>query len=357
MLYNRLQKLAGQFGDLEQRLTDPEVIRDQELYQKFRKEHAELAPLIQTFRRLEQVQKELADSQNLLKEETDEEMKAMVREEVQSLKEQAAALEEEIKFLLLPKDPLDEKNVLLEIRAGTGGEEAGLFAADLFRMYTRLAERKGWKLEILSHSTTGIGGLKEIIASISGNKVYSQVKYESGVHRVQRVPVTESQGRIHTSAVTVAVLPEAEEVDVVINPEELRIDVFRSSGPGGQSVNTTDSAVRVTHLPTGLVVSCQDEKSQHKNKAKALKVLRARLLDLKQHEQQQQIAKERKSQVGTGDRSERIRTYNFPQSRITDHRIGYSVHGLKMEAALDGDLDDLLQALSAHYRTQALQQE
>jgi len=355
MFLNKLEKLASQFADLEQRLTDPEVIRDQELYQKYRKEHAELGPLIQVFRRYQHVQKDLADSQSLLKEETDEEMKAMARDEIASLKEQAASLEEEMRLLLLPKDPLDEKNVLLEIRAGTGGEEAGLFAADLFRMYTRLAERKGWKLEILSHSTTGIGGLKEVIASISGQRVYSLLKYESGVHRVQRVPVTESQGRIHTSAVTVAILPEAEEVDVQINPEELRIDVFRSSGPGGQSVNTTDSAVRITHLPTGLVVSCQDEKSQHKNKAKGLKVLRSRLLDLKQQEQQQQIAQERKSQVGTGDRSERIRTYNFPQSRITDHRIGFSIHGLKMEAALDGDLDDLLQALSTHYRTQALE--
>jgi peptide chain release factor 1 len=356
MLLARLEKLAEQFADLEQRLAAPEIIRDQELYQKYRKEHADLAPLVQTFRRYQQVQKELADSHSLLREEADEELKALAREEVQRLKEQAAALEEELRFLLLPKDPNDEKNVLLEIRAGTGGEEAGLFAADLFRMYTRLAERQGWKLEILSHSATGIGGLKEIIASIAGDRVYSRLKYESGVHRVQRVPVTESQGRIHTSAVTVAVLPEAAEVDVAINPEDLRIDVFRSSGPGGQSVNTTDSAVRITHLPTGLVVSCQDEKSQHKNKAKALKVLRARLLHLKQQEQQQQIAQERKTQVGSGDRSERIRTYNFPQSRITDHRIGFSIHGQKMEETLDGDLDELLQALTAHYRTQALEQ-
>jgi peptide chain release factor 1 len=356
MLTDRLQTLEDRYQDLETLLTDPEVIKAQDLYQKYRKEHAELAPLIQTFRRYQQVQKELADNQALLKEETDEEMKAYAREEIQVLKEQADKLEEDLRFLLLPKDPNDDKNVILEIRAGTGGEEAGLFAADLFRMYTRLAERKGWKLEVLSHSATGIGGLKEIIAAIAGDKVYSQLKYESGVHRVQRVPVTESQGRIHTSAVTVAVLPEAEEVDVQINPEELRIDVFRSSGPGGQSVNTTDSAVRVTHLPTGLVVSCQDEKSQHKNKAKALKVLRSRLFDLRQQEQQQLIAQERKSQVGSGDRSERIRTYNFPQSRITDHRIGYSIHGLKMEATLDGDMDELLHALIAHYRTQALAQ-
>ncbi len=354
MFLTRLEKLENQFGDLEQKLTAPEVIRDQELYQKYRKEHAELAPLIQAFRRYRQVQKELAESQALLTEEADEELKALAREEIETLKEKAAALEEELRLLLLPKDPNDEKNVLLEIRAGTGGEEAALFAADLFRMYTRLAERHRWKVEVLSHSLTGIGGVKEIIASIAGDRVYSRLKYESGVHRVQRVPATESQGRIHTSAVTVAILPEAEEVDVQINPEELRIDVFRSSGPGGQSVNTTDSAVRVTHLPTGLVVSCQDEKSQHKNKAKALKVLRARLLDLKQREQHQQIAQERKTQVGTGDRSERIRTYNFPQGRITDHRLGITFY--RLETMLDGDLDELLQALTTHHRTLALQQ-
>lgn len=354
MYWQRLHTLEKRFEELEARLLDPEIIRLQEEYQKLRKEHVELSPLIQTFRRLQQVQQQLADNQSLLQEERDEELKALAREEIQSLKDRGAALEEELKFLLLPKDPNDEKNVLLEIRAGTGGEEAGLFAADLFRMYTRLAERQGWKLEILSHSTTGIGGLKEIVAAITGNRVYSRLKYESGVHRVQRVPVTESQGRIHTSAVTVAVLPEAEEVDVQINPEELRIDVYRSSGPGGQSVNTTDSAVRVTHLPSGLVVSCQDEKSQHKNKAKALKVLRARLLDLKQHQQQQLIAQERKSQVGTGDRSERIRTYNFPQARVTDHRIGLTLH--RLEAVLDGDLDELLQGLASHYRTLALEQ-
>jgi peptide chain release factor 1 len=356
MITDRLESLEKRYQELEDALTDAEVINNQDLYHKYRKEHADLAPVVQVFRRFQQVEKELAENQALLKEETDEDMKAYAREEIQGLKEQVGRLEEELRFLMLPKDPLDDKNVILEIRAGTGGEEAGLFAADLFRMYTRLCERKGWKLEILSHSATGIGGLKEIIASISGDQVYSQLKYESGVHRVQRVPATESQGRIHTSAVTVAVLPEAEEVDVQINPEELRIDVFRSSGPGGQSVNTTDSAVRITHLPTGLVVSCQDEKSQHKNKAKGLKVLRSRLFDLKQQEQQHQIAKERKSMVGTGDRSERIRTYNFPQSRITDHRIGFSIHGLKMEAALDGELDELIQGLIAYHRTQTLAQ-
>ena len=354
MLTDRLESLENRYQELETALTDPEVIKNQDLYHKSRKELSELAPVIQTFRRFQQVEKELAENQTLLKEETDEELKAYAREEIQVLKDQAARLEEDLQSLMLPKDPLDDKNVILEIRAGTGGDEAALFAADLFRMYTRLAERKRWKMEILSHSPTGVGGFKEIIASISGDKVYSQLKYESGVHRVQRVPATESQGRIHTSAVTVAVLPEAEEVDVQISPEELRIDVFRSSGPGGQSVNTTDSAVRITHLPTGLVVSCQDEKSQHKNKAKGLKVLRSRLLDLMQHEQQQQIAQERKSMVGTGDRSERIRTYNFPQGRITDHRIGLTLY--KLEDRLDGDLEELIQGLNAYYRTKALAQ-
>jgi peptide chain release factor 1 len=353
MLTDRLENLEKQYLDLEQRLSDPEVIRAQDIYQKLMKEHAELAPLIQAFRRYKHLEKELADSQSLLKDDSDEDLKDMAREDVQSLKEQIGQVEEDLRVLLLPKDPNDDKNVLLEIRAGTGGEEAALFAADLYRMYTRLAERRGWKLEVMSHSATGLGGLKELIALISGDRVYSQLKFESGTHRVQRVPETESQGRIHTSAVTVAVLPEAEDVDVQISPEELRVDVYRSSGPGGQSVNTTDSAVRITHLPTGLVVTCQDEKSQHKNKAKALKVLQARLFDLKQQEQQRQIAQERKTQVGSGDRSERIRTYNFPQGRITDHRIGLTLY--RLEAILDGDLDELLNGLTTHYRTQALQ--
>ncbi len=354
MFSSRLNDLEERFVELERRLSDPEILRLQEEYQKIAKERSDLAPIVQAFRRYGKVDRELAESQGILKDEADEELKAMAREEIQSLKAAAARLEEELRLLLLPKDPNDEKNVILEIRAGTGGEEAGLFAADLFRMYSRLAERRGWKVEILSHSPTGIGGLKEIIASISGERVYSRLKYESGVHRVQRVPVTESQGRIHTSAVTVAILPEAEEVDVQINPEELRVDVFRSSGPGGQSVNTTDSAVRITHVPTGLVVICQDEKSQHKNKAKALKVLRSRLFDMKQQEQQQQIAQERRSQVGTGDRSERIRTYNFPQGRITDHRVGLTLY--RLENILDGDLDEFLQALTTHFRSLALQQ-
>jgi peptide chain release factor 1 len=353
MFTDKLENLEKQYLDIELRLADPEVIRAQDVYQKLMKEHAELAPLIQAFRRYKHLERELSDSQSLLKDESDEDLKAMAREDVQSLKEQIGQVEEDLRVLLLPKDPNDDKNVLLEIRAGTGGEEAALFAATLYRMYTRLAERRGWKLEVMSHSATGLGGLKELIALISGDRVYSQLKFESGTHRVQRVPETESQGRIHTSAVTVAVLPEAEDVDVQISPEELRIDVYRSSGPGGQSVNTTDSAVRITHLPTGLVVTCQDEKSQHKNKAKALKVLQARLFDLKQQEQQRQIAQERKTQVGSGDRSERIRTYNFPQGRITDHRIGLTLY--RLESILDGDLDELLNGLTTHYRTQALQ--
>ena len=355
MITDRLESLENRYQELEDALTDPEVIRNQDLYHKYRKEHADLAPVIQVFRRYQQVDKELAENQTMVKEETDEELKAYAREEIQVLKDQAERLEEELRFLLLPKDPLDDKNVILEIRAGTGGEEAGLFAADLFRMYTRLAERKGWKLEILSHSATGIGGLKEIIASISGNQVYSQLKYESGVHRVQRVPATESQGRIHTSAVTVAVLPEAEEVDVQINPEELRIDVFRSSGPGGQSVNTTDSAVRVTHLPTGLVVSCQDEKSQLKNKVKAMKVLRARLLDAMVQKQNAEQAQTRKSQVGSGDRSERIRTYNFPQGRITDHRINLTRYDL--DNFINGNIGIMIDALASHYQAELLNKQ
>ncbi len=352
MLKERLQSLENKYRELESRLSEPEIFKNQEQYQLLTKERADLNLLVNTFRRFQQVEKELETNQTLLKTETDEEIKELAREEIQLLKEKLTDLEEELRLLLLPKDPNDEKNILLEIRAGTGGEEAALFAADLFRMYGRFAERHRLKLEILSHNPTGIGGLKEVIALISGEKLYSRLKYESGVHRVQRVPATESQGRIHTSAVTVAILPEAEDVDVQISPEEIRVDVFRSSGPGGQSVNTTDSAVRLTHLPTGLVVTCQDEKSQHKNKAKAMKVLQARLLDMKQQEQHQKMAQDRKSQVGTGDRSERIRTYNFPQGRITDHRIGMTTY--RLEAYLDGDLDEMIDALVSYYRTEAL---
>ncbi len=355
MLIDRLKSIEQKYIELESRLSDPQLMKNQEQYQLLAKEHAELTPLIKTFRTYQQVERELETNQTLLRSESDEEIKELAREEIQLLKDKLTALEEELRFLLLPKDPNDEKNILLEIRAGTGGEEAALFAADLFRMYSRYAERHRLKMEVLSYNPTGIGGLKEVIALISGEKVYSRLKYESGVHRVQRVPVTESQGRIHTSAVTVAILPEAEDVDVQINPEDLRIDVFRSSGPGGQSVNTTDSAVRITHLPTGLVVTCQDEKSQHKNKAKAMKVLQARLYDMMAQEQQQKMAQDRKSQVGSGDRSERIRTYNFPQGRVTDHRIGLTLY--RLEEFLDGDLDEMLEALISYYRTEALKQQ
>jgi peptide chain release factor 1 len=319
--------------------------------QKLARERAEISKLVETYRTYKKIQEEIKESHQLLAE-SDEEIRELAKSELQSLKERLAALEEEIKVFLLPKDPRDEKNIFLEIRAGTGGEEAALFAAALFRMYAKYAEMNRWRVEIMSESPTGLGGFKEIIALIEGKGVYSRLKYESGAHRVQRVPVTESSGRIHTSAVTVAVLPEADEVELEINPNELRIDVYRSSGPGGQSVNTTDSAVRVTHIPTGLVVTCQDEKSQHKNKAKALKVLRARLLDQLMEEQHNEISENRKSQVGSGDRSERVRTYNFPQNRVTDHRVGVTLH--RLDSFLEGEVDELIVALTAHYQTEAL---
>jgi peptide chain release factor 1 len=298
---------------------------------------------------------QVRENQELLESENDAEMKELIRQDIAQLKSDLEKAEFQIKAMLAPKDPNDEKSVILEIRAGTGGDEAALFVADLFRMYSRYAEVRGWKVDIMDSHPTGIGGFKEIIAAVNGRGAFSRLKYERGAHRVQRVPVTESQGRIHTSAVTVAVLPEAEEVDVNIDPNELRIDVFRSSGPGGQSVNTTDSAVRITHVPTGLVVICQDEKSQHKNKAKALKVLRARLLDQAQSEQDARTAQDRKSQVGTGDRSERIRTYNFPQNRVSDHRINLTLY--KLEAVMSGQLDEIIDPLATHFQAEALKGE
>lgn len=350
-MFEKIREIDERYTRLESELTQPEVLQDRKHYQKLLKERSGLAPIVSTFRRYEALEKELANNRTLL-DDPDPEMRKLVREEVDALKEKIVEAEHDLRILLLPSDPNDERNIILEIRAGTGGEEAGLFAADLFRMYVRYAEMKGWKTEILSRHETGMGGLKEVIVSISGNKVYSRLKRESGVHRVQRVPETEAQGRIHTSAVTVAVLPEAEDVDVAINPEDLRIDVYRSSGCGGQHVNTTDSAVRITHLPTGLVVTCQDEKSQHKNKAKAMKVLRSRLLDMQLSEQQAKISEERKSMVGTGDRSEKIRTYNFPQARVTDHRIGLTLH--RLDAVLQGNLDLILDPLITHYQAEAL---
>lgn len=353
-MLKKLKDVEKRFEDLEKLLSDPVVLSNRGEYQKYAKEHADLIPLVETCRAYEKVSAQMEEDQQFLRG-NDEELKDIAKEEIPRLKEEMALLEEKIKILLLPKDPNDDKNVILEIRAGTGGDEAGLFAADLFRMYARYAETRHWKVDVMNSSPAGgMGGFKEIIAMIEGKGAYSRLKYESGVHRVQRIPATESQGRIHTSAVTVAVLPEAEEVEIKIDPNEIRVDVYRSSGHGGQSVNTTDSAVRVTHLPTGMIVTCQDEKSQHKNKAKALKVLRARLLDSRVAEANAEMAETRKKQVGSGDRSERIRTYNFPQSRVTDHRVGLTLYNL--EAVLDGELNAIIDALNTHYQTIAIKQ-
>ncbi len=352
-----LEKLKGiefRFNELEQLLSDPAVIKNRQSYEALSREHAELLRIVTGYRSYRETESELASSRELLRD-NDPEMKALAREEIDRLTGRLEQLEHDLKQLLLPKDPLDEKNVILEIRAGTGGDEAALFAADLFRMYDRYAETQRWKVETLTHHATGVGGFKEVIALVQGKNAYSRLKYESGIHRVQRVPTTETQGRIHTSAVTVAVLPEAEEVELDIDPGEIKVDVYRSSGPGGQSVNTTDSAVRITHLPTGVVVTCQDEKSQWKNKAKALKVLRARLLDRAVQEQNAKRSEARKSQVGTGDRSGRIRTYNFPQGRVTDHRIGLTLY--RLDAVMQGDLDELIGELTTHYQAQAMQHD
>jgi peptide chain release factor 1 len=349
----RLEKAEARHKELERLMGDPQVAANRGEYQRHAKEYAELGRVVGRFRRYKELLKATEESKALL-QEADEELRRMAREEVASLTEQGERLQQELILALLPKDPNDEKNVVLEIRAGTGGDEAALFAADLFRMYAKYAEMNKWRVEILSQHPTGVGGFKEIIALIEGKGAFSKLKYESGVHRVQRVPITESQGRIHTSTVTVAVLPEAEEVEVEIDPKDLKIDVYRSSGPGGQHVNTTDSAVRITHIPTGIVTTCQDEKSQHKNKAKALKVLRARLLDMQRQKQQEELAQKRRSQVGTGDRSERIRTYNFPQARVTDHRIGLTLY--KLETVLEGNLGEIIDPLISHYQAETLQQ-
>ena len=351
-MFEQLEGLEERYDELERYLSDAAVVSDRELYPRYLKEHNELGKVVTVLREYKDTARSLEESRELLSDR-DPEIREMARGEVNALEEKTEALEIELRKLLVPRDPNDDKNVVLEVRAGTGGEEAALFAGDLFRMYSRYAELKRWKIELLSEHLTDSGGFKEIIVLVKGNDVYSHLKYESGTHRVQRVPVTETQGRIHTSAVTVAVLPEAEDVEVDIDPGDLKFDVFRSSGPGGQSVNTTDSAVRVTHLPTGLVVICQDEKSQHKNKAKAMKVLRARLYDLELRNQQQEISAQRKSQVGTGDRSGRIRTYNFPQGRVTDHRIGLTLY--RLDSILQGEIDEIIDELAAYYQTQALQ--
>ncbi|MBW1776227.1 MAG: peptide chain release factor 1 [Deltaproteobacteria bacterium] len=353
-MLEKLQGVEERFSTIEKRMSDPEVLQDRDQYQSYVREHAELGKIVNLYREYTKTLKNIEDSSELLNED-DPEIRELARDDIDRLETRKAELEKRLKQMLIPKDANDEKNVIMEIRAGTGGEEAALFAGDLFRMYSRYAENQGWKVEMLSHHPTGTGGLKEVIALIQGAGAYSRLKYESGTHRVQRVPETEAQGRIHTSAVTVAVLPEAEDVEVTIDPNELRVDVYRSAGPGGQSVNTTDSAVRITHLPTGLVVTCQDEKSQLKNKNKALKVLRARLLDRMIQEQNQKISQERKSQVGSGDRSERIRTYNFPQGRVTDHRIGLTLY--RLESILEGDIDHLIDELMTFRQAQALQEE
>ena len=352
-MFKRLNEIVARYEELESLLSDASVLGRQTLYQKYAREHAELQDLVETFREYQKTNLRIEEGQALLRE-NDEELKTIVKEEMPELRERIESLADRLKILLLPKDPNDDRNVFLEIRAGTGGDEAGLFVGDLIRMYARYAEMRRWKVEIISSTPAGgMGGFKEIIALVTGQGAYSQLKYESGVHRVQRVPVTESQGRIHTSAVTVAILPEAEEVEVNIDPNELRIDVYHSSGHGGQSVNTTDSAVRITHLPTSLVVTCQDEKSQLKNKAKAMKVLKARLLDIMVEKQNREISESRRSQVGSGDRSERIRTYNYPQSRITDHRINLTLYNL--ESFLDGNIQGVIDALTTHFHAEALQ--
>ena len=351
-MFEKLKGIEKRFSEIEKRLSDPEIVKDRQVYQDFIREHADLNKIVIVYREFKEILKGIEESTGLL-QDSDPEIKNLARDELVDLNLKKDRLEDDLKKLLLPTDPNDEKNVIVEIRAGTGGEEAALFASDLFRMYSRYAENHNWKVEVMAHHATGVGGIKEIIAMIHGKGAYSEFKYESGIHRVQRVPTTEAQGRIHTSAVTVAVLPEAEDVDVQIDPSELKIDVYRSTGPGGQSVNTTDSAVRITHLPTGLVVTCQDEKSQLKNKSKALKVLRARLLDKITQEQNEKRSEERKSQVGSGDRSGRIRTYNFPQGRVTDHRIGLTLY--KLDGILEGDLSELINELTIYFQAQALQ--
>ena len=349
-MFAQIEEAERRFNTLEYELSKQEVIQQQGLYQKYLREHVNLRPIVGTFQKYKLTKEKIEDTQSLLND-PDREIRELAQTEIADLKDILAKLEREMRLLLFPEDPKDEKNCILEIRAGTGGEEAALFVTDLFRMYGHYLEGKGWKMDILSQSLTGLGGFKEIIALVEGKGAYSQLRYESGVHRVQRIPETESKGRIHTSAVTVAVLPEAKEVDVTIDPNDLRIDVFRSSGPGGQSVNTTDSAVRITHIPTGLVVSCQDERSQHKNKAKAMKILRSRLLHRQEEEQRAQLSEDRKNMVGKGDRSEKIRTYNFVQNRVTDHRIGFTIY--RLEEVLHGELDLIFQPLLAHFKAES----
>ncbi len=353
-MIEKLEDIYKRYLEISKQMTDPDIISDQDKMTKLYKDNAEITPIVEKYLEYKKCVDNIEEAEMMLGDNPDPEFKEMLEMEIQESKENMEAITEELKVLLLPKNPDDEKNVIIEIRAGTGGEEAALFAADLMRMYSMYAEKQRWKIDVLNSNATNIGGYKEVSFSVEGKGAYSKLKFESGAHRVQRVPTTESQGRIQTSAATVAVLPEVEEVEVDINQNDLRIDVFRAGGPGGQCVNTTDSAVRITHIPTGLVVSCQDEKSQHKNKDKAMKILRSRLFELMQEQQHSEIASQRKSQVGSGDRSERIRTYNFPQGRVTDHRIGLTLH--KLDAVLNGDLDDLINALVTADQAERLKQ-
>jgi len=354
-LYEKLDQIESRYEEMTHELSSPEVLTDSARYQKLARMHSEMGEIVAKYREWKEIEKGLEGAEELLGESTDAEMKQLAHEEQRALEARREIVERELKLLLVPKDPNDEKNVIVEIRAGTGGDEASLFAAELFRMYSRYAESQGWRVEVLESSPSPVGGVKEIVASIQGNKVYSKLKYESGVHRVQRVPATEQQGRIHTSAATVAVLPEADEIDIKIEPKDLRIDTFCSSGPGGQSVNTTYSAVRITHIPTGLVVSQQDEKSQIKNRAKAMRVLRSRLYEMEQAKQHEAIAAERRGQIKTGDRSEKIRTYNFPQNRVTDHRINLTLH--QLTDVMDGKLAPLVDGLVTHFESERLKHE
>ena len=353
-MFDKLDSIERRFKELEAQLSDSAVMQDMKKYSELMKEHAAAKEIVDYYALYKKTVSQLEEAKEMAGSESDPELKEMAKEEIKELEEQKETQIKELRTLLIPKDPLDLKNIIMEIRAGTGGDEAALFAADLFRMYSKYAELKKWKIEIMSSHESGLGGFKEIVFSVSGKNVYENMKFESGVHRVQRIPETESGGRIHTSAVTVAVLPEAEETDIQINPEDLKIDVYRSSGPGGQCVNTTDSAVRMTHIPTGLVVICQDEKSQIKNRAKALRVLRSRLYEMEEAKKQKERSEARKSQVGSGDRSERIRTYNFPQNRLTDHRINLTLY--KLDLIINGELDELLDALKIEFREQLLKE-